>query len=195
MNMKKTAFVILAGSLLFAGFNQDVYAAKTRKDYFFKPQLGGWFGPVTPLGETDELFDTELSGGIFFRINLPKDNFILKYFKIGVDISYQHYESKGINDLHFVPLYGSILGLLPIDIPVRIQLKWGAGAAYLYQRPDRLELWEPVIHTGLEVSFPAGRTVNIGLRLDYLYIYEGYLDSNAEGGHFLNIGICLYFNI
>ncbi len=173
----------------------EARAGKARKDYFFKPQLGGWFGPVTPVGETGKLAETALSGGIFGRINLPKDNFILRYFKIGVDVSYQHYESKGINDIHFVPLYGSIVGLLLIDIPVRIQLKWGAGAGYFYVRPDRFEQWEPVIHAGVEVSFPAGRTVNIGLRLDYLYVYEGYVKKSSEGGHFLNIGITLYFNI
>ena len=193
--MKKTVFMIMACALFLAALESRSYAAKNRKDYFFKPQIGGWFGPVTPVGDTDKLFDTELSGGIFARVNLPKENFFLRYFKIGVDVSYQHYQSKGVNDLHFVPLYGSIIGLLPIDIPVRIQLKWGAGAAYLYERPDRLEVWEPVIHAGLEVSFPAGRIVNIGLRLDYLYVYEGYVNEDAEGGHFINIGICLYFNI
>ena len=193
--MKKTTIACIIAPVLFFSIISNAFAAKSRKDYFFKPQLGGWFGPVTPLVETGKLAETTLSGGIFGRVNLPKENFILRYFKLGVDVSYQRYQSKGVNEIHFVPFYGSIIGLLPIDIPVRLQLKWGAGAGYFYIRPDRVEQWDPVIHAGVEISFPAGRIVNIGLRVDYLYAYEGYIREDADSGHFLNIGITLYFNL
>ena len=193
--MKNPVYKFTISFIIITLFAINAHAAKSRKDYFFKPQLGGWFGPITPLGSTADLVETNLSGGIFARVNLPKSNFILRYFKLGVDTSYQRYMSRGVNDIHFVPFYGSIIGLLPIDIPVNIQLKWGAGAGYFYVRPDRIEQWDPIIATGLEVSFPAGRLVNIGLRLDYIYVDEQYVVNDADGAHFLNIGISLYFNL
>ena len=176
-------------------FATNAYAIKDRKDYFFKPQIGGWFGPITPVGELGEILDTNLGGGIFFRYNLPYSNFVLRYFKLGVDVSYQHFVSNSLAEMHFVPLYGSILGLLPIDIPVKIQLKGGVGGGYLYVRPDRSEQWDPIFMAGIEISFPAGRIVNIGLRVDYIYIYEEYVSSSAQGAHIIDIGICMYFNI
>lgn len=193
--MKNHIFKIISFVFVFTLIATSAMAQKYRKDYFFKPQIGAWFGPVTPLAETDKLVDVNLSGGIFFRYNLPSTNFILKYFKLGIDTSYQKYTSRGITEIHMVPLYGSIIGLLPIEMPIKIQLKFGAGAGYFYIRPDRIEQWDPVIATGLEVSFPAGRLINIGLRVDYLYIDQSYIREKAEDGHFLNIGVSLYFNI
>lgn len=193
--MKKNIYLIIAFVFAFALITSTAMAEKFRKDYFFKPQIGGWFGPVTPLGETDKLVDVNLSGGIFFRYNLPSSHVVFRYFKLGVDASYQRYRSRGLIDMHFAPLYGSLIGLLPVDIPIKIQLKFGAGAGYFYVRPDRLEQWDPIIVPGLELSFPAGRLVNIGLRLDYIYVDQSYVREGAEPGHFLNIGVTLYFNL
>lgn len=168
----------------------DIYAYRERKDSFTKPQLGGWFGPVTPLGPTAKLVETNLGGGIFARVTFP-----YRYLKFGVDSSYQKFKSKGVNEIHFVPLYGNLLFQIPVDFPVRFQLKGGAGAGYLYVKPDKLDQWDPIFMTGLEISFPAGRYINIGLRIDYIYIYEGYIKGSKYGGHILNTGIQLYFNI
>jgi len=168
----------------------DAFAYQERKDYFSKPQIGGWFGPVTPLGETGKWVDTNLGGGLFVRFTLP-----YRFLKIGVDSSYQQFVSKGVKDLTFVPLYGNLLFQLPVDFPVRFQFKGGAGAGYLNMKPDNLIQWDPIFMAGFEVSFPAGRIVNIGLRIDYIYIYEGYIKGSKQGGHILNTGIQLYFNI
>jgi hypothetical protein len=48
---------------------------------------------------------------------------------------------------------------------------------------------------GFETSFPAGRYINIGLRIDYLFIYESYLPGATRNGHIINSGITLYFNL
>ncbi|OHD65654.1 MAG: hypothetical protein A2176_13510 [Spirochaetes bacterium RBG_13_51_14] len=168
----------------------DAFAYKERKDYFSKPQIGGWFGPVTPLGETGKWVETNLGGGIFARYTLP-----YRFLKIGVDTSYQKYKSKGVNELQFVPVYGNLVFQIPVDFPVRFQFKAGVGAGYLYLKPDDLDQWDPIFMGGFEVSFPAGRIVNIGLRIDYIYIYEGYIKGSKYGGHILNTGIQLYFNI
>ncbi len=165
-------------------------SAQDRKNYFLSPQIGGWFGVIAPLGQTANLIETNLGGGGFFRFNLPPD-----FLKLGLDVSYQNYKSRGVNELTFVPIYGTALFLLPLNIPLKIQLKLGAGAAYMQIKPDLSEQLEPIFIGGAEVSFPAGKFINIGLRLDYIYILEAGVVANAPGGHIFNVGICLYFNI
>jgi hypothetical protein len=49
--------------------------------------------------------------------------------------------------------------------------------------------------TGLEVSFPAGQTVNIAMRIDYLCIYEKHLSGAETNGYVINTGISLYLNL
>ena len=97
--------------------------------------------------------------------------------------------------MHFVPFYGSLIYLLPLNLPVKLQIKGGLGGGYLRILPDDESRVNPIFTTGLEMSFPAGRIVNIGLRLDYIYIYEGYISGSKNGGHIFNAGISLYFNL
>ena len=40
-----------------------------------------------------------------------------------------------------------------------------------------------------------GQIVNIGLRIDYLFIYESYLKGATRNGHVINTGLTLYFNM
>jgi hypothetical protein len=49
--------------------------------------------------------------------------------------------------------------------------------------------------TGFELSFPAGRTFNIGFRLDYLLIFEQHIKGADRNGHIVNAGITLFLNI
>ena len=166
------------------------FAFQSRKDYFLKPQVGVWFGPITPLYTTADELDTSLGGGLYFRYNLP-----YKSLKIGLDASYQYFSSAGINELHFVPVYTNLIYTLPLNIPIKLQLKGGLGGGYLHILPEDKGRWDPVFMIGAEMSFPAGRFVNIGLRIDYIHIYEGYLAGSEVNGHILNTGIVLYFNL
>ncbi|MBP7738047.1 MAG: hypothetical protein KA369_18870 [Spirochaetes bacterium] len=168
----------------------NAFAYKERKDYFSKPQIGAWFGPVTPLDDLGKRVETNLGGGAFIRFTFP-----WQYLKFGIDSSYQQFKSKGVNELQFVPLYGNLLFQIPVEFPVRFQFKGGIGGAWLSIKPDNKNGWDPIFMAGFEVSFPAGRIVNIGLRIDYIYIYEGYLKGSKAGGHIINTGIQLYFNI
>jgi hypothetical protein len=189
--MHKSIFVCFAAAAVIAACSADAFALSDRKDYFTRPQIGGWFGIVTPLASLTKKVDSSLGGGVFVRFTFP-----WQYLKFGVDASYQKFKQKGDNGLQFVPIYGNLLFQLPFDFPVRFQLKGGAGLGYVYILPDKIGQWEPVFVGGFEVSFPAGRVVNIGLRIDYIYIYEGYIKSaRGGGGHIINSGIQLYFNI
>ena len=184
INFRKIGLIFI-----FLLISSSAFALRSRKDYFLNPQVGLWFGPITPVYHTRDDVDTDLGIGLFFR-----HNFFWKPLKIGLDASYQPYESKGINELTLIPVYGNFLYLLPLDLPVRFQLKAGSGGCYVKAMPDDHSQWDPLFMTGVEISFPAGRIVNIALRIDYLYIFEGYIDGADYGGHVINTGISIYFN-
>lgn len=184
---------ILSIILLFVLITSNSFAYSSRKKYFSRPQVGIWYGPITPMWETstEEEVDTTLGGGVFFRYNLPSP-----YWKVGLEASYQPYESEDtINEINLIPVYGNILFLLPFRMPLRIQLKAGAGACRVHVEPDDQRQWDPLFTTGVEVSFPAGKMLNVALRLDYLLVYEEHIDGADRNGHFFNAGISLYFNI
>ncbi|MCL1911519.1 MAG: hypothetical protein FWG13_04890 [Leptospirales bacterium] len=177
--------------LLFVLFSANALFAIERRDYFLKPQIGAWFGPVTPVGVTAESLEPNLGGGIFTRYNLP-----WRYLKIGADISYEFFEQeRGVNKMHLVPIYGNFIFLFPFSMPIKIQAKLGAGSAYLHVQPADASRWDPIFVVGGEFSFPAGRFFNIGLRVDYIHIYEGHLKGSQVDGHIVNAGIALYFNL
>ena len=184
-HIKKILFIFI---LMFL-FSNNLFAGK--KDFFLKPQLGLWFGPITPIYTTGENVDTFALGvGGYFRYNMPIDS-----LKFGLDVSYQYYGSEGVNELELVPVIGNLIYLIPFDLPVRFQVKGGAGMSWVQIMPDDSSQWDPVFMAGVEMSFPAGRVVNIGLRIDYLYVYEGYIEGSSRGGHVINSGITLYFNV
>jgi hypothetical protein len=188
--MKIIRSIILIFAIIF--FASSVEARKSSKaDYFLRPQVGIWFGPITPVYTTYDDVDTNLGGGMFFRYNT-----LMSTLKIGVESSYQYFESQGVNTLSMWPVFGNLVYRIPIPIkvPLTFQLKAGAGGCWVKIRPDRVNQWDPMGMLGFEFSFPAGRIVNIGLRIDYLLIYEQHLEGATKNGHILNTGISLFFN-
>ncbi|MCX7677750.1 MAG: hypothetical protein N2316_00885 [Spirochaetes bacterium] len=175
--------------LVFA-ITSTAVARTRRSDPFEKPQFGLWFGTVTPVYTTDENLDTYLGGGLFMRTNS-----FIRGIKFGLDSSYQFFRSQSVNELTLIPIYGSFIYRLPINMPLAFQLKIGGGGARLYFRPDDVTAWEPLFMCGFETSFPAGRVFNIGLRIDYLLIYEQYIERASRNGHIVNAGITVFFNI
>lgn len=186
--MKIKLLTILFLASIFA--TTPLFAQLDRKNYFEKPQIGLWFGPVTPIYTTARSLDADLGGGIFFRVNTPAS-----LFKVGVDTSIQHYTSKGMNEMYLVPVYGSIIFLLPIKSAIKFQFKAGAGSSYVFLKPDNSSTWDPTFVGGFEIAFPAGRMVNIGMRVEYLFLYEKHIQGAKYNGHFISSGMQLYFNI
>lgn len=187
--MKKSIICISVLTAIFFT-SIDVFAAVSRKKYFSRPQIGLWYGPITPIMDTGEHVETDLGGGAFVRYNLPYEP-----LKIGFDVSYQNYQSKGVDELTLIPTYFNLLYLLPINIPVKLQLKAGAGLCNEEFKPDGTKQWGPMFMAGTEVSFPAGKLANIALRIDYLCLYEKHLQGATTNGYVINAGISLYFNI
>ncbi|MBN2041168.1 MAG: outer membrane beta-barrel protein [Spirochaetes bacterium] len=164
-------------------------------DYFAKPQAGIWFGVLTPVSTTRDDVGSSLGGGGFFRYTTPWTD-----LKLGLESSYQFYESKekdGVNTLTLWPIYGNFLYRIPFTgrLPLTFQLKAGAGGTWVKIRPDRVNQWDPLGMIGIEGSFAAGRSINIGLRLDYLLVYEEHIEGARKNGHVINVGINLFFNI
>lgn len=174
--------------LIFAG--SDLLAIRRRGDYFVRPQIGIWFGPTTPLFELRDEIDNSMGAGIFGRLNTP-----YKPLKIGIETSYQNHSSFGTNDLTLVPIHGDLLYRLPFDTPLNFQLKAGFGSSWIYIKPDMQSRWDPTLLLGGEVSFPAGKLANVGLRIDYLNLIESHLEGSSINGHMLNIGLTVYFNL
>lgn len=187
---KQNLIKILIIFLLFF-LSANVFArGKRGVDYFLKPQLGLWFGPITPIYSSYYDVDINLGGGAYFRYNT-----IINTLKIGVESTYQNFESEGVNTLTLCPVYANLIYRIPINAPLKFQFKAGAGTTYIRIRPDRVDQWDPLGMLGIEMSFAAGPIFNIGLRIDYLLIYEKHIKGASRNGHILNTGITLFFNI
>jgi hypothetical protein len=197
--MRKLNKYIIIGIIFFVtglivlSYPKDALAREI--DYFNKPQVGIWFGVLTPIYTTKSQVSTSLGGGAFFRYDSPFNN-----LKIGLDSSYQYYAPKpdeGVNTLTLVPVYGDFVYRipLPMKIPFIFQLKAGAGGCWVKIRPDGVNQWDPMGMAGVEGSFAAGRLINIGFRVDYLLIYEQHIKGAKRNGHVLNTGLTIYFNI
>jgi hypothetical protein len=188
-NIKK----LLRTALLFfilAGASFPAYASISEGDEpWTRPQIGLWFGPVTPVGPLWDKLNPYLGGGAYTR--LP----VFEYGTIGADISYQEQPSNGTNHLDVVPMYGNFIFKLPINFPISFSLKAGAGSAWVMLRPQYRSQYDPLFMAGFEVSFPAGSVVNIGMRIDYLYLYETWQTRAQHDGYFINAGLTLYFNL
>jgi hypothetical protein len=174
-------------------FHSDALAREV--DYFTRPQAGIWFGVIQPVYTTFNLLGTNIGGGAFVRYNTPADK-----LKIGLETSYQDYGPKGlhgVNGLTLWPIYGELLYRIPVPlrVPFTFQFKAGAGGSYVRISPDRVSQWDPIGMLGFEFSFGAGRRINIGLRVDYIFIYEQHIKGAKNNGHVLNAGITLYFNL
>lgn len=187
---RKLAITGIVFALLVCWRENGFSVQRRGSDPFQHPQLGLWFGPVTPIYTTAEDLETYLGGGIFLRTNS-----FIRGVKLGFDTSYQQYRSRGVNQLDMIPVYGNLLYRLPFNFPLSFQLKAGAGGVRLETKPDRYEQWDPLFMVGFETSFPAGRVFNIGLRIDYLVAYEGFIEGASRNGHFINAGITLFFNL
>ena len=146
-----------------------------------KPELGFWLGASNPFpgSETSRVLNTSLGFGLFGRIQWPYN----LYTEAG--ISAANYPSLTERSLTTVPVYGALAYKLPFELPVSIFLKAGGGYSYVIARPANTAKWDPMAMLGTEVSFVAGKKVRIGLRVDYLRIFETIgTDIPAEAKRF-----------
>jgi hypothetical protein len=190
MNITKLTLRVLLLIAILAGVTVPSYASISEGDEpWTRPQLGIWFGPVTPVGPLWSKLDTYLGGGAYVRLPL------FEYGTIGADISYQEQPSKTLNSLAVVPMYGNFIFRLPLHSPISISFKAGTGYAWVRLQPENRSQFDPMFMTGAEVSFPAGTFVNIGMRIDYIYLYESWRAGAKHDGHLLNAGLTLFFNL
>ena len=174
-----TLVIFLFFILYFPVYSQQ----KAEKD---KPAVGFWLGASNPLPgtQTFDLLETTLGFGIFSRFQLPYRSF---YTELGM--SYANYLSTTERALTTVPVYAAIDYKLPFDLPVAIFLKGGLGMSYVVARPANTNRWDPLLFSGFEVSFTAGKKVRIGLRIDYNYIFETMNSNIPPKSQYLYQGV------
>ena len=178
---------------------QALAAQVETEEWRFKPQLGIWFGPVTPVPGTriSDVLTTSLGGGMFFRMNIPSNT-----LRLEIGGSYSYYTSRTLSRLHSIPVYGALAYTIPVNLPLTFQVKAGAGGNFLRNFPEGAKNWLPAGYLGFETSFPAGKLINIGVRADYYFVYEQHLSPPANNpnytvynAHFLNFGLMVNFNL
>jgi hypothetical protein len=143
--------------------------------YKYTPGVGLWFGPTAPLFSTNDTVDGYLGGGLFHRANLPLNNFSYSF-----DTSYLHFNSNVEKRLDVFPVTLSAVYELPLSLPVKLLFKAGGGMSYVYIRPEKLGGWDPTLHLGSEFYFPAGDMMRIGLRVDFMWLYERHINSGTR---------------
>lgn len=187
--------LILVGSFT----TGSVYAQVEGDVWRFKPQIGLWFGPSTPVPGTkaSDVLITSLGGGMFLRGNIPSNT-----LRIEVGASYSYYTSRSVARLHSIPVYGALTYTLPINLPLAFHVKLGAGSNFMRNVPEGARNWLPLGYAGFETSFPAGRLINIGVRADYYFVYEKWVSPPANNpnfevynAHFFNFGLMVNFNL
>ena len=176
---------------LFAQF--ELYESK------IKSEIGICFGPtlVFPGTNLADKLNTSLGGGLFFRINLPNNT-----FRTEIGSSIHYYTSDGEATLTSIPTYIAESYSLPIDLPLLFQIKLGFGFDYLLNFPEKNKAIHPALFSGFEMSFPAGKVVEIGIQINYYFTIESYLSPPIDNpnfvlhnGHFISLGLMVNFNV
>lgn len=168
------ALVFFAGAVLF--MSRPALAEEPQSVHRIKHEFGLWVGASNPVPgtELDQVLDSNLGGGIFYRFSWPW----IFYTEFGT--SYANYFSRGTQSATVIPVYGALS--YPIQLPIRMQMfaKIGGGSAYVLIRPNNRSGWEPLGYAGLEFSILAGKKFRIGLRLDYNLVYEKHLSEPTQ---------------
>lgn len=127
-----------------------------------------------PSSELDQVLDSNIGMGLFYRINWPW------IFLTEFGGSYATYFSQTTQNLTVVPVYVALVYPLPIASRINVMLKAGGGYSYLVVRPTNRWGWDPSAYVGTEFSLLVTRRFRIGLRIDYNLVYEKHLDPPPE---------------
>ncbi len=171
----RNLFSFVCGFILFCpglSFAQGSSDDNQKRRY----ELGGWLGATNPLPGTPtvRVLDTSLGGGFYGRMPIPYNLFA----EFGG--SYSVYLSQSERGLETMPLYAALAYRIPVELPIQFFVKGGGGYAYTVARPADTARWNPLLYTGFEASFIAGRRIRIGVRIDYNKIMETNLDVPSE---------------
>ena len=181
------------------GFVVPVYGQYEIDEQHYIGKAGFWLGPIMPVPGTllSTTLGVEVGGGGFFRFNFPSDTLMIE-----VQASYQKYLAYDIASLQVIPFGVGLTYKLPIDFSVDFYVRATGGAAHLTALPSGKTNTLPMANFGLEFSFPTGPGVNVGMRIDYTFVYESFLsppagavDYKLTDGHFLSFGLMLNFDI
>lgn len=169
------------------------YKKNTKRKYALDPEIGLWLGPAAPLGPLAKRLNTNFGIGFFTRINFPTD-----YLRLDVGLSYSHLKSDGPEKMDLVPMYAGLIYTLPIKFAMKFFLKFDLGTTYVKVWPEKKSGWLPNLVLGVEGAFPTGRSLFIGLHIDYIFVIETYKNAPTSNykrthGHFMHFGISISY--
>ncbi|BDA80082.1 hypothetical protein LPTSP3_g30120 [Leptospira kobayashii] len=169
--LKYYFFLILFGFVPSSLFSQNIEDYQKRRY-----EIGGWVGAANPFPGTPAVrfLDTTLGGGFYARMPWP----YIFYTEVGG--GYSVFLSRSERSLTVMPLYTALAYKLPIEMPIQFFVKAGGGGAYVVARPADTARWDPMLYTGMEASFIAGRRIRIGIRVDYNKVMESNLNLPPE---------------
>ena len=135
-----------------------------------KEEIGLSLDVLAPFPGTswDKNLTANLGLGFYY-----KSNFSLLVPELGFFWSYL--PSNESQKLVLFPVYLALGFKLPIESRLDVIPKIGIGEAKLDVQPVNISGWSPLLFTGLELSILASRWFRIGVRMDYLYIYDSLL--------------------
>lgn len=173
------------GSGLIAGLfiSTPVYSQDGSRS--LRHELGFWVGPSTPAPGTllDPVLDSTIGGGAFYRLNRPW------IFSTELGTFHASYASRTTQKVTLTPVYMALVYQLPIPAKFQFLVKAGGGYSQVETRPLNRIGWEPMYMAGGEFAIMASRHFRIGIRLDYNYIYESWMEAPKEQQYLL------YYNL
>ena len=181
------------------GLSASVYGQYDIEDQQTLGTAGVWLGPVMPVpgSPLSSVLETDVAGGGFFRFNFPSNEWMLE-----IQASYQKYSAYDISSVELIPFGAGITYKLPIDFSIDFFVRATLGAVYATTTPSGKSNILPMGNFGVEFSFPTGPMLNVGMRIEYLFVYESYLSPPAGAvnytvtdGHFFNFGLMVNFEI
>ncbi len=174
---------IVSAAVLAGLFTGQIHAQEGTRS--LKHDLGFWLGPSAPFPgtELDPILDSTIGVGAFYRFNRPW------FFSTELGAYHAVYSSRTTQKVSLAPVYAALVYQLPIPAKFQFFLRAGAGSSYIEIRPQNRVGWEPMFLAGGEFAILASRHFRIGVRVDYNYIYESWMDKPADQE------LLLYYNL
>ena len=162
--------LVLLSSLFTGPLEAQARVSKSKHEFGFSIDITS----PRPGSEWEGVLKPNIGLGFFYRNPWPKP----LYSEAGLLWSFL--ESKHSQKMVMFPFYYALAYPAPLETRLDLLVKLGFGSAYIEVQPNDMSGWDPFLLLGSELSILASRSFRIGMRLDYLHIYEKHLDPPED---------------
>ena len=143
---------------------------------FLRNTTGFWLGSLTPIPGTSlsSRLNTNLGLGLMYRRQLLPTSYLELTF------SWAYLDSNEESTARIIPFTIAYAHQFVIRNRLSFFIKTGIGSTFLDISPLRRSGSLPTLFLGIELAVRATPTVNVGVRFDYLYLYESNLSAPIE---------------